>query len=294
MPSYKTHSIHGEVVMPNVRNRVAVDKEELKLFCMGPDPLMYSSYKTFNDQHRGHVRDFFTSMIIDIKNGRLQDDAQTMAFLYGQIDHLVLDAVMHPLIYYMTAGMKTNAKLSLHGQVEIWMDDYVEKKQGKTGRVYYKAFHIGDTRLRDLIDRWYKEVFGIKHGCVKYNIGYATMVLFDMLVKRNALGLIKPITKLVNVGDVCHSEDLRRVEPFLNEENGVWLDPETSEAYHESFDDLWNKSVEISSQTMDDVNNYIYRDKPFSNNMILNDTSYNTGYPCGSGQTLRFIKRYKD
>ena len=43
-----------------------------------------------------------------------------MSFLYGQIDHYILDVIMHPLIYYMTEDMPKNNFLSqeLKGQAK--------------------------------------------------------------------------------------------------------------------------------------------------------------------------------
>ena len=291
MPSYRSHAIHVEEVMRNVSNRVVVDKEDVKLFSMGPDPLMYSAYKTFDYQHAHQVRDFFTSMIIDIKKYGLQNNPKVMAFLYGQIAHLVLDSTMHPLIYFLTQGKKSGAKLGTHGLSEIWIDDYVCKKYGIKGRKFYKQTHIGDEILKDLINTWYKEVFGVKHASFKYNVGYSLMILFDKLVRRNPLS--KPLIKAINVGDVSYEKDTSRAKPYLNHEHNVWINPETAEASHESFDEVWNRAIRIATNTINQVNDFLYRDKPFSNILILNDTSYNTGLSCKEGQTLRFTKRYK-
>ena len=37
-----------------------------------------------------------------------------MAFLYGQLDHFILDMIMHPLIYYMTENMPKENLLEPH------------------------------------------------------------------------------------------------------------------------------------------------------------------------------------
>ena len=60
----------------------------------------------------------------------------------------------------------------------------------------------------------------------------------------------------------------------------------------DSFDDLWNKATELSLETINDVNNFLYKDRPFKNKIILGDLSYNTGLPCGEGQSLKYIKKY--
>ncbi len=294
MPSYKTHSIHGEIILPSIRNKVAINKEDMKTFCMGPDPLMIADPKVFESQHASRVREYFTRMLKYIKNNKLQNNPKVMAFLYGQIDHLVLDATMHPLIYYMTEGIKKKTVFPPHSLVEIWIDDYVDDKYKKNDRVYYRTFHLGDKKLSRLIDKIYKDIFSSTNGSIKYNIGYFLMMLFDTLARRNILGVIKPVIRIGGLGDFIYNEDLKRVEPYLNSENGVWCNPETSEEYSYSFDELWDQSLEVSEETIDDVNNYLYNDKPLQNRIILDDTSYNTGMPCSKGQRLRFIKRWKD
>lgn len=294
MPSYKTHSVHGEIVLPGIRNKVDIDKEDLKTFCMGPDPLSVSDPKVFEYQHANKVREYFTKMLKYIKRNKLQNNEKVMAFLYGQIDHLVLDSTMHPLIYYMTEGIKKKTVFPPHGLVEIWIDDYVDKKYDKKDRVYYRTFHIGDKKLRRLIDKIYNEIFSSKNGSAKYNLGYLIIYLFDVLARRNLLGVIKPIIRIGGIGDFTYSEDVKRVVPYLNGEKDIWLNPETSEQYRYSFDELWDQSIEVSQETIDDVNNYLYNDEPLKNRIILDDTSYNTGMPCSKGQRLRFIKKWRE
>ena len=102
MPNYKTHSIHGEIVLPNINNRVYIDNEAIKTYSMGPDVLISTDYKTFNTQHCSNTRDYFLLLIELIKTNKLYDNSEVMAYLYGQIDHYILDILLHPLIYYMS------------------------------------------------------------------------------------------------------------------------------------------------------------------------------------------------
>ena len=47
MPSYKTHSIHGGIIIPDIKKHVDIDKDDMKTFCVGPDALMVSDNKIF-------------------------------------------------------------------------------------------------------------------------------------------------------------------------------------------------------------------------------------------------------
>ena len=293
MPSYKTHSVHGEIIKPNIKNRIDINTEDLKTFCMGPDALTIPDYRLFEYQHANRVREYFTKMLKYIKRNKLQDNDKVMAFLYGQIDHLVLDATMHPLIYYMTEGIEKKTIFPPHGLVEIWIDDYVDSKYKKNQRIYYRTFHIGDKKLRGLIDKIYSEVFSSPNSTTKYNIGYLLMTLFDTLLRRNIFGIVKPIIRLYGIGDFTYSDDYKRVIPFLNKSKEKWFNPETREEYKSSFDELWDNSIELSLETINDVNNYLYRDAALNNRLILDDTSYNTGMPCNQGQKLKYIKKWR-
>ena len=68
MPNYRTHSIHGSIIMPQVNNRIKIDYEAFKSYCMGPDALISTDSKIFSTQHESNVRDFFLNDGDDNKN----------------------------------------------------------------------------------------------------------------------------------------------------------------------------------------------------------------------------------
>ena len=104
MPSYKTHSIHSELIFDDMDKRTTIDKEDVKAFAMGPDTLISSDFNTFKIAHKYAVKDYYELLLKLIKNEKLLENGEVMAFLYGQLDHFVLDVITHPLIYYMTEG----------------------------------------------------------------------------------------------------------------------------------------------------------------------------------------------
>ena len=59
MPSYKTHAIHGEILLPNINKQIDINKEDLKSFCMGPDALILTDYRLFEMQHVKSTRRYF-------------------------------------------------------------------------------------------------------------------------------------------------------------------------------------------------------------------------------------------
>ena len=292
MPSYKTHSIHGEIILPDIKTRIEIDKEDLKLFCLGPDTLIATDYKLFEMQHMKDTREYFKELIKLIKKNKLQDNSEVMAFLYGQLDHFILDMIMHPLIYYMTEEMPKEHLMDPHGLVENLIDDYVMWKYDRNDENYYLKTKISDRKLIKLINDAYKRVYHTNNISLKYSYGMILINIYDSLVRRDKLFLAKGIMKLINLGDISYHKDYKVALPYLNLEHEEWLDPETGEKHHESFDNLWNKACEVALETIQDVNMYLYQDKSIKNPIIENNISFNTGLPCEKGQMKRFVKKY--
>ena len=293
MPNYKTHSIHGELILKEMDKKTEINKEDIKSYCMGPDAIIITDYKTFDFQHANKTKEFFMELLKIIKNKKLQDNSEVMAFLYGQLDHFVLDCIMHPLIYYMTEGIEAKHKIKPHGLIESWIDDYTTNKYNKNEDKYYNKYTIKDKELIKVINEIYNRVYNSKYGAKKYSIGMAATAMYDVVARRNLIKIAPIITKLVNIGDITYSNDLKRVLPYLNLNNEEWYNPETGEKYTDSFDDLWDKSNETILETIKDINNYLYKDESITNPLISNNISFNTGIPCEKGQNFSYIKKYK-
>lgn len=291
LPGYRTHSIHGEILFPFMNNIIEINKEDLKTFCIGPDTLIATDSKIFNYQHSNNVKNYFMYLINYIKKNKLYENREVMAFLYGQLDHYVLDATIHPLIYYFTTFAKNDYKLNLHGLVEMWIDDYVCLKYNKNQKKYYFKNMLKDDELKELINKAYLEIYNIKNEAMKYDLGIKLYKLFDICLRRNGIKIVPIISNMINLGDITYRDDINRVLPYLNLENNIWINPETGEKSMDSFDYLWDKSMEISLQMYDDINNYIYLDHPLTNNLICNNISFNTGLPCEQGQNYTYIRK---
>ena len=292
MPNYKTHSIHGEIILPEILLRTEINKEDMKLFCMGPDTLIATDYKLFELQHMKDTKAYFKTLIKLIKKNKLQDDGEVMAFLYGQLDHFILDMIMHPLIYYMTEEMPKEHLMDPHALVEGLIDDYVMWKFDRSEQLYYRKTKITDRKLIKIINEAYKKVYDANNISLKYSFGMVLVNIYDSLIRRDRLFLAKSIMKLINLGDISYHSDYKLALPYLNLGHEMWLDPETGESHKESFDNLWKKACEVALETIQDVNMYLYHDKRLNNSIINNDTSFNTGLPCKEGQTKRFVKKY--
>jgi hypothetical protein len=292
MPSYKTHAIHGDILFPHMDKKVDINKEDLKVFCMGPDLIGAINPSLFRTQHSSKTREFFITLLKEIKDNNLQDNEEVMAFLYGQLEHFVLDLVVHPLVYYMTEGLPNDHIVTGHGLVEHLIDDYVINQYGLSKGSFRKLGMVND-KTYDVINNTYEKVYNCFNVWVQYSAGIITLKLYDSVVRKDKTSIISTITDLINLGDVKYHDEKELAVPYLNLEHNTWFNPETGVAYNLSFDDLWLRASELYLDLIYDVNNYLYLDKPFNNQLVMNNTSYLTGLPCEFGQSKKYVKSYK-
>ena len=290
MPNYKTHSIHSDMTMPYIDKRISIDKEKLKLFSFGPDPLVFSDVKTFNNQHNRNTKAFFKYLIKTIKLHKYTDNEDIMAFLYGQLEHFILDTTFHPYVSYVTSGLKRDYLLDQHVTFELWLDDYFMNKYNIHDKKYYSNFALSD-ELKSLIDHIYKKVYKCSNASNKFDFG--TKLLLMLENTRSNDKVIPNISKTLGISDISYDE-INRIIPYVNNDRDIWYNPYTLDSHHESINELWNNSVSLFLEVVDDTNKYLYDDKPFKNITIDSNLSYDTGIPSSKGKQLLLSKINKE
>lgn len=287
MPSYKSHSTHGGIILPEIDKKIEIRQDDFKAFCMGPDALIATNSTIFNLQHKYNTSAFFITLINTIKENKLYDNSEAMSFLYGQLAHFALDIVTHPLIYYMTEGLPKEHLLNPHALLENYIDDYLNSKYQLNVETCYHKMMISDLRTLQIINEVYKKVYNARFLGPEYSGGIILTRLYDTCLRRTRI--FDPLAKAVNLGDIHYHNE---ASPYLNLEQDTWYNPETGEKSTASFDDLFEKACAVALELIHEVNEYIYCDRLLKNRLILDDISYNTGLPCNRGQTNQFVKRY--
>lgn len=291
MPDYKTHSIHSELVFNNIRRKTDIDLDKLKIFSFGPDSLISTNYKLFDYQHSHKTKDYFESLLKYIKDNKLQDNSEVMSFLYGQLDHFILDIIIHPLIYYMTEKMPVRYRLKPHTLLELWISDYVMTRYQKDNKNYYSSMKIS-RQLKDVINNSYKKVYKKDNVASQYESGISHIITFDS-IRFSDDKLLKRICNRLKIGDFFYKRNGHKARKFLNFKHEIITNPVTGDEFKSSFDDLWTESIDVASELIDDVNRYLYLDRPLSNYFINGNISYNTGLPCSKEEKFRFVRKYK-
>ena len=277
MPSYGTHALHGQLVLAEASPVIEIDPALMATCCFGPDALMTTSFKTFNIQHRYKVNAYFEALINRIKREKLADNKEAMAFLYGHLDHYILDATTHPLINYMTKGLPPAYKMDWHGLLELWIDAYMRQAYGQLQWNFLHMEHFKDKRVRELIDAVYSEVYDLKNASSKYVTGMNLLVILDRYIR--TLPGIGAVSDALKIGNISLKETSAALQ-FMNENRQEWQNPVTGEVSNASFSDLFKLAKTRALETFEAVDNTIYKDKPLSGHYLVNDISYNTGLPC--------------
>lgn len=284
MPNYKTHSIHAEKVYPFLDKRINIDKEKLKIYSFGPDCLVFSDFKTFNKQHDKLSKKFFECLLKTIRLCDLEYNSEVMTFVYGQLEHFILDSTFHPYVSYNSSLLKKRYLADQHLTFELWLDDYFMNKYGVDDKNYYQNLTIEDTRLKSLIDYVYREVFNCQNASSKYNFGIAILSLLEKTRMNDPI--IPNISNALGIGDIRYNH-LSRITPYLNKERKIWFHPFNKTKHHESINEIWNKSVELYLEVIEDINAYLYDgNKELKSSILDKDLSYDTGLPSESEKKL--------
>ncbi|MBR4178810.1 MAG: zinc dependent phospholipase C family protein [Bacilli bacterium] len=288
MPTYKTHAIHITKCNDYIDKRIDLNLEDLKVFSFGPDSLVFTDPIVFNLQHNKDSRYFFMYLLNEIKQNHELENPELIAFLYGQISHYILDYTFHPYVYYLTGNMKLNKMIHPHMQLEFWIDNYIMDKYGIYDKEFFTKTKIDDQHTRQIIDKVYFQVYKCILASNKYDIGINALESLETNVRFNDIS--KRIKKLA---DLTYEKRKKIFEWFLNRERNTWLHPFNGEKHKESLNELWNNSVALYLETIEDVNNHLYNNKPLKNPILTSNSSYDTALDCESNKKLLFAKKYK-
>ena len=288
MPTYKTHAIHIMKCNDYIDKRISLNPEDLKVFSFGPDALAFTDPITFNAQHSKDSKYFFAYLMREIKNSHNLDNPEAIAFLYGQIDHFILDYSFHPFVNYLTSNMKLNKLIHPHMQMEFWIDNYMMDKYGIYDKNFFTVSKIDDPETRRIIDMTYLNVYRCFFASAKYDIGINTYESLESKIRFNDMisTAIKPLA------DLTYEKRKKIMECFINKERKTWFHPINGEEHHESLRELWNNSVALYIETIEAVNRFLYDDKELKSELLDSNSSYDTALDCNGPKKLIYAKKY--
>lgn len=313
MPSITTHHYFSVDVFKNLnqkeQNRINNDLTIFHTFAQSHDYLFYYTFNFKNASkiknigrcaHHNNTQDYLINIVKAIKNNKLENNSQALAYLYGSITHYCLDTTCHPFIFYKTGVYRSynpNTK-KFHGEhthMEKDIDAIFYKRN--TGKNYNHCKlnkeiikkPIFSPELTNLISSVYKETYnednigyfyykGIKHAKIINNIIFQDFlgikrffyILFDK-VTNNAFGSLKSYSNHL----------LKPNIDFLNNEHKPWNNPANKDlVYTYSFDDLYNISLKKSLKIIRACNKVIFKDGNIESlKKVIPNIDYSTGLP---------------
>lgn len=299
MPAYISHAIMGQELYnegkkEHLFNYIPIDIEEVKGYSLGID-FSYLSKRTTRDPHNYNTKEFFVSMLKYIKENNLIENSHIMSLLYGHIAHYFLDLNTHPLIYYTECNTEQVGPISNHNLVEGYLSSYLSEKILKKDIMqikssYFNQINLSDTNIIKLLNSIYGKIYQDYNIIKSYK---KTLELFSLLEKYIKSGIVtKKILIFISKFNKFLERNNLTLTAITNDNHDIFTNPVTGEKHQESFLDLYYKSIDMSLETIYEINKYLYSNTPFDNiEKQFLDLSYDTGAKCSLGNKMVYVRK---
>lgn len=323
MPSIYTHHKFGNEVYKLLDSNasIIISKERTlyNIFNQSFDNFFYNDfYKFWNKKntnigslcHQKNTNLYFKNIINYIIKNNLKKDNELLSYLFGSINHYVLDSIIHPYVFYKTGYYNSENKSSykyngLHTKFEFMLDAFFYHSDTNSNYKDYKIYneilpkyYFGD-KFTDAITCIYKETFSLNDvGNILKRTYNCERFIFRYIL-RDTLYLKKLSYSLF---DLCAFNKLKKIKynrtslvfddpSMLNLNRKEWFNPVTKEKYNTSLLELYteaiNHSKELIEMSLDVINNSC------SMNCFLKklgNKSYITGEQLEKNQNLRYFE----
>lgn len=257
MPGPKTHDIFFKrlkTMLPPDMLAGLPRYDAYNIYAQGHDLAIYCDYWKFWALDRnlrvslamqeGNLREWVYRYLCHAQEAGLLRDERARMFLFGYVQHHLLDSRMHPLIIHYSGDHVRDARNRTwrHGIIETLLDSwFMWKYEGTDSRVYpvHRDFAVPDDAfaadLLPLLNSSFQEAYGtagaganLKNGALqtarflrtlKYDPTGRKKVLFDRL---------DPIAK--GSASFSYHVDPGEAEEYLNLAHQVWHNPKDERA----------------------------------------------------------------
>lgn len=324
MPSITTHHFFAQEVLNHL------EKEEIEhiqneqtiyyTFAQSHDYLFYYTFDLKNAKrikelgHRAHheqTQNYLLNILREIKEKHLEDNQQAVAYLYGSITHYCLDATCHPYIFYKTGICRKGNKESYkyrgeHTHMERDLDAIYYEKYKKRK---YKYCNINKEiikkplftkTLTTLVSDVYKKTYNEDNIGTYYQKGIKNAKIINFLAINDYLGIKELIYKGIDFltnnyfGHLqAYSTHNKNVNlDFLNREHKEWNHPcFPDRKYKDSFEDLFNQSLQKAIKIIKTINTVLYENKSIEEiEKYIPDLDYATGLPIEESRRMDYFE----
>lgn len=275
MPSFITHKIFGEDVYCDLPKSIRnlINKDVYYTFCQSHDYLFYSYKKSIRSlghfAHKNETQKYILSIILYIKLNNLISDKNLLSYLYGVINHYVLDSMCHPFIHKKSSEVrKITKKKGTHREVERSIDLLYLNRLEDKDFIKYDKLNLNDN-LINCINYSYKQTYGIKNVSKEYkkcvnNYKFISSVLYNDKIGMKK-GIYKLFTFLFKYNLVCLSNNIKCDNEYLYCKN-------------DCFDDYYKLSIKKSVNIIKKVDMFLNNKLSLDEiKKIIPNISYSTG-----------------
>ena len=258
MPTIYLHYKFGCHILNNLaknqQKKIQNNIEYYNMFNQGFDNLYYHYklfyYKNFGVKaHKKNLDIFFNNLITYIKNNNMNND---YSIVYGFINHLTMDTLIHPYINYMVKYLNIP-----HTKIEFMLDSYLYTKYNDTkwdNKIYktlMPRLHF-NSDLKDLLDDVFYKTYNEKSIGKIFNTShnngyfiYRYLINDYNLHKASFYKLFDIFSKDIKFSQLTFSfKDFD--ERVLNSNKDSWHHPNNDqEIYNYSFMELYNIVLKI-------------------------------------------------
>ena len=314
MAGTMTHAFFAE----DIAKRININKDyinNLKTFSQGHDMYFFLIKKRKNGKkignyfHKHETQKFFINMINYIKDNHLYNDDEIKSYLYGYINHYILDKNIHPYVRYKTGVFKkkrpeTYKYNSKHANMENYIDAYLIYTRENILPGKYKSQNClkpnkFSNNLKDLIDYTFLKTYDFKNASKKYEFAIHNACFEYALLRNDSFGIKRKIYSFV---DKFTSKKAYKFEPVslaykigeldevLNLDHKQWNHPmDKKETYNTSFFDIYNNSLDEAVNTINKVNDY-FNNKKIDLTKLFDNTSFSTGKDCNDKRKEQYFE----
>ncbi len=261
--------------------------------------------------HRNNINNYFENIINYITENNQEKNEELLCYLYGSINHYILDTYIHPYVFYKTGVYKKEDKNThkyngLHAKFEFALDAFFYEYDYKK---LYSKINVKKELLPNItfkeetktaLDQIFNKTFNFNNISKIYTKSYKdTQFAFKNVIvdrngiKQNMLRVFDKITtnKIKNLR--FNSTRTGIIDPTMfNLKRDTWHHPcDKSVLYTNSLLDIYDNAVDKSVRIINMLETY-FKDKKDLNDILkfIGNNSYITGLNSKRNKKLQYFE----